>query len=98
MGGDTRQSSAASGSAVTQQRMASTYVSVTHTLIYVGEAFQIFWHMRVYAVLYAEAILFLDMFKIVQGMWVYEGCSIYNETVLITFTFYKVQRHKYNKH
>jgi len=24
----------------------------------------------------------------------YEGCSIYNETVLITLTFYKVQRHK----
>ena len=23
---------------------------------------------------------------------IYEGCSIYNETVLITFTFYKVQR------
>jgi len=28
----------------------------------------------------------------------YEGCSIYNETVLITFTFYKVQGHKYYKH
>ena len=25
----------------------------------------------------------------------YEGCSIYNETVFITLTFYKVQRHKY---
>ena len=31
-------------------------------------------------------------------LYVYEGCSIYNETVLITFTFYKVQRHKYFKH
>jgi len=29
---------------------------------------------------------------------VYEGCSIYNETVLITFTFYEIQRHKYYKH
>ena len=28
----------------------------------------------------------------------YEGCSMYNETALITFTFYKVQRHKYYKH
>jgi len=28
----------------------------------------------------------------------YEGCSIYNETVLITFTFYEVQRHKNYKH
>jgi len=24
----------------------------------------------------------------------YAGCSIYNETVLITFTFYEIQRHK----
>ena len=28
----------------------------------------------------------------------YEGCSIYNETVPKTFTFYEIQRHKYYKH
>jgi len=28
----------------------------------------------------------------------YEGCSIYNETVFITFTVYEIQRHKYYKH
>jgi len=29
---------------------------------------------------------------------IYEGCSIYNGTVLITFTIYKIQRNKYNNH
>jgi len=41
------------------------------------------------------------IFENVFGMRVpglYEGCSKYNETVLITFSFYEIQTHKYYKH
>jgi len=34
----------------------------------------------------------------IEEKTLYKGCSIYNETVLTTFTFYQVQRHKYYKH
>jgi len=42
--------------------------------------------------LYSVFVLYFDIINInIQHGIIYEGCSICNETVLVTFTFYKLK-------